>query len=134
MVGGFSQVWLVALGSLGAVGTGWAPWDGPRPFIRTCPRAGRGVVGRRGRREACSAPAGGSRHCSGCLARLQPSCVPPWIPIYNQKMNTDPGILYPFLSGGVVNTLERIFWLMKKKNPSYFSANLGSSRYEFIIT
>lgn len=50
------------------------------------------------------------------------ACSPrafPRIPIYNQKMNTEPVILYPFLFRGVVNTFERIMVEDKKILPTF---------------
>lgn len=99
------------------LGVGW-PWlDWLLPFTLPAFWAEEWRAGKSGR-ETCSAPAGGRRHCSGCLGRSQPGAFVR-ISIYSQKMNTDTVILYPFLFKGVIDAFYRIMDEGKKPFPLF---------------
>lgn len=118
VVGGFPQVWLVALGSLGAVGLGGLHWTGLCQSHWPALWAEEWQAGASEERPAAPPLEGAGTARAAWLA-----CSPRAflrIPVYNQKMNTDTVIPYPFLFGGVVNTFERIMVEDKKMLPPTF--------------
>lgn len=133
MVGGFSRVWVVALGPLVQLGLGGLHGTGLCHPHWPAPWAEERQAGASEERPAAPPLEGAGTARAACLA-----CSPRAflrIPIYNQKMNTDTVILYPFLVRGVVKTFERnMVEDKKKKNPSYSSVTLGPLRCESSLT